>query len=118
MRKENALLKEKVNNLEQYTRRNSIRVHGIPEESDKENCEDIVLNFFKEQMNMDIPLADIDRTHRVGKVTPEKRITRQSGKTLPRAIIVKFVSYRTRRLVFSKKKDLKGSRHTIRNSKN
>ena len=48
-------------------------------------------------------MQDIDRSHRVGR----------KGER-PRAVIVKFVSYRKRREMFQNKKKLKGTGKTIR----
>lgn len=52
-------------------------------------------------MGLQFDLQSIDRSHRVGRVNSE--INR------PRPIIVKFVSYRARSLVFDNKSKLKGS---------
>lgn len=87
--------------LEQYTRRNSIRVSGIPEE-DGECCETKVLDTFK-AMNVSPPITPdhIDRLHRVGKPNLA------SGK--PRQIIVKFTSYRYRSKVMAQRSQLKNT---------
>jgi len=94
--------------LEQYQRRNNLRVFGI-EESDGEDTDQLLLDLFKDKLNVDVQLADIDRSHRVGK--PSTPGT--NGAVKPRAIIVKFTSYRTRRAVFSVKKRLRGSKVSI-----
>ena len=55
-------LRLKNDELEQYTRRYSLRISGIPE-TEGENPDDVVLNVSK-IMNVDIALSDIDRTSR------------------------------------------------------
>ncbi|KAI5708228.1 hypothetical protein M8J77_018592 [Diaphorina citri] len=88
----------KINQLEQYSRRNCVLLHGVPEQAG-EDCVNVVLKVFHD-MKLDIQFCHIDRTHRIG---PQ----RNSDKT--RAIIVKFCSYFHKHLVFSQKKVLKGS---------
>ena len=87
-----ARLQQDTDNLEQYTRRNSLRISGIPERA-HEDLTDVCLNLFNMRMKLSpkITLNDIDRLHRVGK--PE------AGKT--RAVLVKFATYRARYAVFS-----------------
>lgn len=95
---------KKADDLEQYTRRNNIRIFGLPE-SDSENIDDVVINLFNEKLNVNITPSEIDRCHRLGKKTNNKS---------NRPVIVKFTSYRSRHLVFATKKSLKGSGITIR----
>ena len=85
--------------LEQYTRRNSIRINGLPE-SENEDCEDLVLSMLNSRMSLTPPLTmnHIDRVHRLGK-RGEK----------PRQIIVKFAMYHQRRRVMAKRASMKGS---------
>ena len=51
---------------EQYSRRNCILIHGLKEEKN-ESTDDRVLKLFREELNEDVLLADLDRTHRIGK---------------------------------------------------
>lgn len=93
-----------IDNLEQYTRRNSLRIFGIKEDHN-ENLDDKVLLLFKNVLKEEsIKVENLDRIHRVGKY--------QNGAV--RAVIVKFVSYRQRDVIFRKKKLLKGSGVTIK----
>lgn len=89
---------EKIDALEQYTRRNNLRLHGIPE-NPNENTDCIVVDFISNKLGITISLDEIERTHRVG----QKRTAH------PRAIIIKFGSYRKRSEVFYAKKALKGT---------
>ena len=89
-------VEEKNDELEQYSRRNSVRISGVPEPSDHEDCYQKVLDIANNTLQLDPPLAieDIDRTHRVG--------TKQlDGTTRP--ILVKFATYRQRYRVVTKR---------------
>ena len=96
-------LNVKTDQLEMYTRRNSLRIFGIPE-SDRENTDDKVIKMVTEKLSIPLQLSDIDRSHRVG--------AKISGKNRP--IIIKFVSYRKRREIFQVKKRLKSTGITVR----
>lgn len=95
----------KMERLEQYTRRNNLRLFGV-NESGGEEADLLVVDVIKKNLNIDICVADIERTHRVGVHTPS------NSKSRP--IIIKFVSYRVRNEVFRKKKNLKGTQYYFR----
>ncbi len=78
-------LRSDVDNLEQYSRRNCIRISGIDEAND-ENVEHVVRNI-AERLKVDITPADMDRCHRVGRPYQNR----------PREIIVKLTNYRARK---------------------
>jgi len=90
--------------ISQYQRRNSLRIFGV-EEKKLENCDQLILDIASNQLNIDLELEDLDRCHRSG---------RKSNTGRPRPIIVKFVSYRKRSVVFKEKSRLKGTNITIR----
>uniref|UniRef100_A0A1B6MF41 Uncharacterized protein n=1 Tax=Graphocephala atropunctata TaxID=36148 RepID=A0A1B6MF41_9HEMI len=95
--------------LEQYQRRNNIRVFGI-EETAGENTDAIVVGLCRDKLGVDLPVSAICRSHRVGghpRPGPD-------GSKRHRPIIVRFVSYRDRRAVYGHKKNLKGTGVTIR----
>ena len=100
---DNRALREELDTMEQYSRRNCLVVHGIPES--KEDSGDAVLHVFNGQLNVPVTPHSIDRSHRLGRFQPS------SNK--PRPVIVKFVSYETRRQVFSAKRRLKGTKIVI-----
>lgn len=83
------LLEAKVDAAEQYSRRNCLRIAGVPE-NQSENTDVYVIDLTR-AIDAEVTLDDIERSHRVGK-------RRDSGR--PRDIIVKFSSYRTRRKVY------------------
>lgn len=88
---------ERTDEHEQYVRRNSLRIFGIPE-TPRESTEDKVLALAAE-MGVTLKMEEIDRCHRVG----QKRDANQN-----RPILCKFVSYASRHKVFTAKKKLKG----------
>lgn len=80
---------ERAEELEQYTRRNNIRINGpglpIEKEGERETAEqttDTVIQLLNEKMGITLHPRDIDIAHRIG-------VTRRQ---VPRPIIVKFVS--------------------------
>lgn len=79
---------EKLDNLEQYTRRNSIRIFGVPEIKN-ENLETTLISMFEEKANIKIKPDSFDRCHRLGPL--------QEKATRP--IILKFISYQHRNTV-------------------
>ncbi|KAK5645249.1 hypothetical protein RI129_006549 [Pyrocoelia pectoralis] len=96
-------LEYKIDDLEQYTRRNNLRIFGVTEERN-ENKDVKLKQLFESKLGIKINTVDIDRSHRVGKNVGPR----------PRAIIVKFVSYRVRQQIFNNKKRLKGTEFTIK----
>ena len=91
--------------LEQYTRRNSVRISGVPEDFNGENTDGIVLKIAEE---LEVPLnpCDIDRSHRVGKVD-NKRRSAPGASPRHRDIIVKFATYNAKQRLFQKRMDLR-----------
>ena len=100
---DNKALREELDTMEQYSRRNCLVVHGIPET--KEHTGVAVLQVFNDQLNVRVTPHCIDRSHRLGRFQPS------SNKSRP--VIVKFVSYETRHQVFSAKRRLKGTKLVI-----
>lgn len=100
---ENERLRDNLDDLQQYSRRNSIRIDGIPEEKkgDKESIETLetkVKQVFKDVMKVDLKVTDFCRMHRVGK--PPK-----AGK--PKQVILKFTNYGAKRRVMKARKTLR-----------
>ena len=63
------------NKLEQYTRRNNIRIQGIPSSVHDNLLEDKVINIFI-QRNITTSKSDIEDCHRLGKANPKSTIVR------------------------------------------
>ena len=100
---------EGLDRQEQYSRRNCLLIHGINENKD-EDTDDIVIKTLNSDLNLDLSINDLDRTHRIGK----SRVVNATTKSRP--IIVKFARYIVRRKVFSNKKKLKGKNISITES--
>ena len=90
---------KKIEDQEQYSRRNCLLIHGI-EETDKEKTDQLVLDVINKDMDIDLPISAIERTHRIGIPKQKKKKSRP--------IIVKFVRYYDRKNVYVNKKRLKG----------
>ena len=88
-----------LDSVEQYSRRNCIRISGVPETND-ESVEDKVI-ILADTINSNLTIEEVDRAHRVGKPKDVNR------KDRPRDIIVKFVSYRSRQKLMKHKSQLK-----------
>ena len=78
-------LKDQIDSLEQYSRRNCLRISPVPEVP-SESTDDIVKTVAK-TIGVTLPDNAIDRSHRVGKVTA-------GGVNRDRPILVKFTSYK------------------------
>ena len=72
----------KIDDLEQYGRRENMRIHGIPESTDSidDDGEKVILKMAKD-LNIELKDSDIQRAHRLGT----KRINPNSR---PRPIII------------------------------
>lgn len=86
--------------LEQYGRRNSVRISGVPVRQN-EVTDEIVLDI-AQALGVAMDVSEIDRSHRVGKPTNRNR-----------DILVKFVSYRSRQKLYSRRKDLRDNDATM-----
>lgn len=92
----------RIQHLEQYSRRNSLRIFGIPETKD-ENTDTMICNLISEKLQISLNPTDLDRTHRIGKIS-----------TKDRPIIVKFATYNARARVFNLKRYFKGTNITVK----
>ena len=123
-KKEAEVARKRAEDLEQYGRRQNVRIYGIPErEGERETSEQIeekVLKIFKDKLKLrDVNPSHICTIHRLGKpgVRPRRSRDSNDGKESdksdkpppPRAVIVRFVSRKTSRAVMANRKKLKGS---------
>lgn len=93
---------ERINDLEQYGRRNNIRINGIPEagEESPEKTSKVVIETLNRYIeNLDLKREEIDIAHRLGK--------KKEGRH--RQIILKFQSRMKRDTVLNNRKVFKGS---------
>jgi seryl-tRNA synthetase len=92
-------LTARLDDLEQYNRRNGVRIFGYPEQS-IENTDSIVIEIAG-KIGVKLSPDDISRSHRVGPKSLKDR-----------PLIVKFVSYRKRRELIQSRSKLKGASHS------
>ena len=97
----NAGLECKLDQGEQYSRKNCLRISGI-EEKPFENTDTIVTKLAADNES-DVDLSQIDRSHRLGD--PNK------ARAKPRDIIVKFATYRSRQSFYKRRTLLKQRDH-------
>ena len=102
-----SILKEQVkssqrvaNDLEAYSRRNSVRILGVADHKEEKNgeCQEKIVEIFK-KLELNLNDRSLDAFHRIGFF--------KTGR--PRPIIVKFVRRVDRDAVLKNKKKLKGS---------
>ena len=89
-------LEQALDDAEQYSRRNCLRISKFPEQAD-ESTDEIVLKI-ADTLNVNISSADINRSHRIGKPGPKVR-----------DVIVKFATYRARERLYKQRAGLKQS---------
>ena len=87
-------IEKKMERQEQYSRRNSILIHGLKEEK-SESTDDRILKLFREELNEKVLLTALDRTHRIRK--------NRDSSSKPRPVILKFARYNIREKVFKSK---------------
>ena len=105
LKTENEKLKQAVNlntleidNLEQYSRRENIRIHGVPEPQGKRDDGEVVVEL-AEKLGINIENYDIQKAHRLGK--------KRSPRAKPRPIIARFLKYKHRNDILFLKSKLK-----------
>ena len=59
-------LSSEIDDLEQYSQRNCLVLHGVNESND-ENTNEIIIKTFSEELGVEIKEDDLDRSHRLGK---------------------------------------------------
>ena len=94
-------LEQKVDQAEQYSCRNCLRISGFNEEP-LENTDNIVMQLAAD-IDSDVQLSEIDRSHRVGNPTKPR--------LKPRDIIIKFAIYRSRQNFYRQRTLLKERGH-------
>ena len=80
--------------LEQYTRKHSLKIHGIPENL-YTSTDDVVIKLGK-RLGVPIAKEEINTSHKL-----------YNGKNLPKSIIVKFISYKKKAQLYRQRTELK-----------
>ena len=88
-------INEAIDEQEQYSRRNCLKFHGVPETAD-ENTDTVIIDLVKDKMGIELDPIDIDRSHRINQRTPRD----SNGRYPPKVIIVKFTRYNQRDKVY------------------
>lgn len=100
-------LKKRMDDMEQYSRRTCLKISGIRESGKIENTDQLALKVINELVlpntGRNLTLGNIGRTHRIGKPSNQSSMNDRR----PRDIIVRFLSYRDRALVYTNKRNLK-----------
>ena len=107
MKKEDSYLTKRLDEMdavldrqEQYSRHNFLLIHGV-DEAEGEDTDELSAKVIEGHMNQKIKPEDIDRSHRLGN---QKKYI----KAKPQPIIMKYVRYNTRNIIYRNKKILKG----------
>ncbi|KAF0307301.1 hypothetical protein FJT64_018513 [Amphibalanus amphitrite] len=95
LREELKETKAKLDDLEQYSRKNCVNISGVPETAG-ESTSQLVRDLSK-IINVDISPTDIDACHRIGRLTAGK----------PRTIIVKFARFDQRQELYAARRQLR-----------
>ena len=107
LEKEVGHLVRQLEQQEQYSRRNCLIVHGIPEVAttshQPENTDNKVIEVAQQYLDLVIPKESIDRTHRIGS-----RLDK-SGNPRTRPIIMKFSNYNVRSSLYHLRSKFKGA---------
>ncbi|KAJ8964901.1 hypothetical protein NQ314_004540 [Rhamnusium bicolor] len=91
---ENEKLHLKVDNLEQFSKRNQLRVFGVPE-SNNENLKEILQVIFENKM--EVNGSQLEYCYRLGQYNKEAKY--------PRPILATFIDAQQRNLIFNNKKE-------------
>ena len=94
-------LEEKCDEMEQYSRRNVIRIRGILEKAGEET-DALVRELAETKLDVKIPAHDIVRPHRVGRKGEDKATSRD--------VIASFTTHNTKSTTMRNGRKLKGSR--------
>ena len=99
---------DKLDDLEQYSRKNNLRFDGVPE-SDLENTHEVILETCNNVLSLEDPitLSDISNSHRLPA-------PRNAEAEAHRPLIVKFTNNRARRRVFDARRILKDVNAALR----
>ena len=89
--------------LEQYSRRNSVRLSGLTEETNEDVAKGVLVSLNNVMcITPPIMISEIDRMHRVGK--PEANRSRP--------VVIKFATYRSKRRVLERSRFLNPAKRT------
>ena len=102
----NNTIQNKTNDLEQYTRRNNLRIFGINDTNPNETAlqsEHLVAQLCKQKLGYNLQPWEVEVAHRTGKFMSDGN----------RPIIIRLVSRKTRSGILSNRRKLKGTPQVI-----
>ena len=94
-------VEDQLERQEEYSRRNCLVLHGIPETMG-ENTDEVMKELLREKLDFKLYDGDIDRSHRL---TPKYNNAKFQERTYPKPIIIKFTSHNVKHDVYSMKKN-------------
>lgn len=96
---------QKLDNIEQYSRNKNLRIYGLAE-SQTENTEKVIIDYFQENLNINLIPNDIQRCRRIG--------VNKNNNSKPRPIFIQLSTYKKKWEIYGNKKMLKNKRVTIK----
>ena len=98
LKADNIILKNRVDDLQQYIRRQNVRIFGVP--VNKRETKDEIENLVKEMItDHGISEYSLDRAHRIGKI---KKLVTDSETIEVQPIIARFTTFRDWTTLYSK----------------
>ena len=94
-------MEEKCDDLEQYSRRNTIRIRGVPE-AVHEDTDSVVRELAARKLDVKLEPSNFVRSHRVGRKTEEQA-------NRPRDIIARFTTHNVKVEILRNAKKLRGT---------
>lgn len=85
-------IQAKLTDLEAHSRRNNVRVYGIPEDAEGSNLQDFIERLIEAELSLQDVNLGIQRCHRALGPKPPQNAT-------PRSVVIYFLEYRTKELV-------------------
>ena len=99
----------KLTDLEARSRRNNIRLYGIPEDAEGDNIQNFIETFIKTELSLSDTVLGIQRCHRALGSKPPQNAN-------PRSIVIYFLEYRIKELVLRtawKKREVNLNGHRV-----
>ena len=95
-------LEDKLDDLENRSRRQNIVLHGVEEDANEtwDQTEEKVLSVIRDKLKIELVTEQLERSHRIG--------TKRPGRVRP--IVCKFLSDKTKQLVLKNSNKLRGTR--------
>ena len=105
----NMLLRQEIDRLEQYQRRNSVVIKGIDlnRNEENDNLKKEVIEIIEKDLELPEAVLDFDKTHRVGPIYENYKGVKQQD------VVVRFKSHSARYSTYLKRKETKNKKIRI-----